>query len=528
MNELYIYLLKSSIALAVFYGIFHFFLQNEKFYNAIRLYLASSLLLSFILPLITIKYEVVKASESSDFLLLLNPFDLNQTTNLNSNLDKSVDLTQIILALYTLICLYMLVKALFRLISTQNIIKDKAYDDFYGHQIIKVTDDTPSFSFLGKIIINSKDYNTDSFKNILAHEKIHVEQKHWIDLLLVELTTILLWFNPFAWLFERAIKQTHELLADEGVIAQGCNIGQYQASILNQIMGVEVMGLANNFNCSITKKRMIMMTKDNQSNSRKLRFLFIFPAVIALLALNLQIVNVAQAQNKEVVSLTKKSEKVKIEGTLLNNDNKPVPYYSIMIFEFKDNDSNPENIGNLKVVKAKKTDSQGKFSALTKKNSVLRIYDGDDEIVKRSVEDFILNGKKKGDTYYLTFKSQRPLKPGKKKQKVKHKNKKDVFVIVDNMPQFPGGDLQLKKWLAQNIKYPAKAAKEGIVGRVYVGFVVNKKGEIEDIKIMRGASPLLDAEALRVIGTMPKWEPGSQNGKIVKVSYTVPINFALN
>jgi beta-lactamase regulating signal transducer with metallopeptidase domain len=190
MNELYIYLLKSSTALALFYGIYHFFLQNEKFYNAIRLYLGSSLLLSFLLPLITIKYEVVKATESSDFLLLLNPFELNQATSLNSNLDASINLTQIILTLYTLICLYMLIKAIFRMISTQNIIKDKAYDDFEGHKLIRVTDDTPSFSFLGKIIINSKDYNTDSFKNILAHEKVHVEQKHWIDLLLVELTTI--------------------------------------------------------------------------------------------------------------------------------------------------------------------------------------------------------------------------------------------------------------------------------------------------------------------------------------------------
>ncbi|MGZ2371304.1 TonB family protein [Ancylomarina sp. YFZ004] len=527
MNDFYIYILKSSAALALFYGIYHFFLQDEKFYNAIRLYLGSSLILSFILPLIKVKYEVVTASENSDFLLMINPFVQTHETNANTPLIENISLIQIILGLYILICLYMLAKAIFRIISTQNIIKDKTYDEFEGHKLIKLTDDTPSFSFLGKIIINSKDYNTNSFKNILAHEKVHVEQKHWIDLLLVELTTILLWFNPFAWLFERAIKQTHELLADEGVIAQGCNIGEYQASILNQIMGVEVMGLANNFNCSITKKRMIMMTKDNQSDSRKLRFLYIFPAIAALLALNLQVVNVAQAQTNEVVTITKKSEKVKIEGTLLNNDNKPVANYSVLLFKMKD--TNSKDAVNIKGVFVARTNSQGKFSATVQKNTVVRIFNGKEEVITRNIDDFILNGKKQGDTYCLTLKSQQYLESGKKGNRAKRfSSKKDVFVVVEDMPEFPGGDNELQKWIARNIKYPEAAAKKGIVGRVYVGFVVNKKGGIEDIKIMRGAEASLDAEAMRVIGTMPKWKPGKQNGKIVKVQYTIPINFALN
>ena len=103
-----------------------------------------------------------------------------------------------------------------------------------------------------------------------------------------------------------------------------------------------------------------------------------------------------------------------------------------------------------------------------------------------------------------------------------------VFFIVEDMPEFPGGDLALRKYIAQNIKYPEIAKENGIQGRVFVQFVVNKKGMVEAIKIVRGVDPSLDREAMRVIKSLPKWKPGQQRGKAVKVSFTVPINFQLN
>jgi len=106
-------------------------------------------------------------------------------------------------------------------------------------------------------------------------------------------------------------------------------------------------------------------------------------------------------------------------------------------------------------------------------------------------------------------------------------DEQQVFVIVEDMPEFPGGDLELQKWINRSVKYPVIAQENGITGRVYVGFVVNKVGQVENVKIMRGVDPSLDKEALRVINKMPKWKPGKQRGKAVKVSYTVPINFQL-
>ncbi|RIH65549.1 energy transducer TonB [Mariniphaga sediminis] len=102
-----------------------------------------------------------------------------------------------------------------------------------------------------------------------------------------------------------------------------------------------------------------------------------------------------------------------------------------------------------------------------------------------------------------------------------------VFFIVEDMPEFPGGEMALRQFIANAIKYPVIAQENGIQGRVYVTFVVDKDGSISDARIARGVDPSLDKEALRVVNTLPKWKPGKQRGKPVRVSYTVPINFVL-
>ncbi|MFB6316943.1 energy transducer TonB [Saccharicrinis sp. FJH54] len=103
-----------------------------------------------------------------------------------------------------------------------------------------------------------------------------------------------------------------------------------------------------------------------------------------------------------------------------------------------------------------------------------------------------------------------------------------VFQIVEKMPSFPGGEAAMMKFLSDNIKYPTIAQENGIQGRVYVNFVVSKTGEISNIKVVRGVDPALDQEAIRVVKSMPKWEPGEQRGKPVNVSFMLPINFVLN
>ena len=103
-----------------------------------------------------------------------------------------------------------------------------------------------------------------------------------------------------------------------------------------------------------------------------------------------------------------------------------------------------------------------------------------------------------------------------------------VFVVVESMPEFPGGQQALFKYLSENVKYPVIAQENGIQGRVICQFVVNKDGSIVDVEVVRsGGDPSLDKEAVRVIKSMPKWKPGKQRGKAVRVKYTVPVNFKL-
>jgi TonB family protein len=102
------------------------------------------------------------------------------------------------------------------------------------------------------------------------------------------------------------------------------------------------------------------------------------------------------------------------------------------------------------------------------------------------------------------------------------------YSVIEKMPQFPGGSENLRKFVANNIKYPILAAEQGYEGLVYVKFNVNKDGRVSDARIIKGANVELNNEAIRVINSMPYWIPGEQQGKKVKVSYTIPIRFALN
>lgn len=109
---------------------------------------------------------------------------------------------------------------------------------------------------------------------------------------------------------------------------------------------------------------------------------------------------------------------------------------------------------------------------------------------------------------------------------VAQKNQK-VFDIVEQMPEYPGGQAALFEYLSKNIKYPADAEKKKVEGKVFVTFVVDTDGKITDVSLMRKVFPSLDAEAIRVISAMPNWIPGKQKGRVVRVKYTVPIMFRL-
>lgn len=142
------------------------------------------------------------------------------------------------------------------------------------------------------------------------------------------------------------------------------------------------------------------------------------------------------------------------------------------------------------------------------------------ERVETRVEINMEDHQDKGQTEVYT-----PPAPPKK---VVEETVDEIFVVVENQPEFPGGPAALMKFLSTSIKYPTIAQENGIQGRVVCNFVVEKDGSITDVQITKGADPSLDKEAIRVVQSMPRWKPGSQQGKPVRVRYTLPVTFRLS
>ena len=111
---------------------------------------------------------------------------------------------------------------------------------------------------------------------------------------------------------------------------------------------------------------------------------------------------------------------------------------------------------------------------------------------------------------------------------IEEESDEEFFMVVENMPEFPGGDAGLMKYIQNNVKYPPIAKEYNITGKVYVSFIVDKSGSVTDVKIVRGVDKSLDAEAVRVVKSLPKYKPGKQRGNAVRVMFTIPINFTLN
>jgi hypothetical protein len=170
------------------------------------------------------------------------------------------------------------------------------------------------------VFINPATIRENEITDIMAHEKVHIRENHWFDLLVVELISIFLWFNPFIWFFERSIKQNHEYLADKGVVAQGFNVTRYHSVLINQFMGMEVIGITNNLNYSLNAKRLKMMNKKITPRAKAVHLLWALP-VIALL-----MVAFAQPEYQQMTNETTipDSGDVTLNGLVLDPDGNPV------------------------------------------------------------------------------------------------------------------------------------------------------------------------------------------------------------
>jgi TonB family C-terminal domain len=479
------YLVESGISLSLFALVYFLFLRKETFFHVNRWFLLVSVVFSAVLPLLHIPFYATQPFMLDEVTVTPYVNLLSTITVYGKDITQGAEhfvLTYSVLGyIYLAGVLFFAIKLLIQLAMIIRLIVSNEVITEGKNKLVVLDRELSPFSFLNYIFVSRNLHETKGWEKIIEHEQQHISQGHTVDVLVLEVIAIVQWFNPFFWMFRRALRENHEFLADQAVIEHGTAPSWYKQILINQYVGDQIV-IANNFNYSLIKSRIKMMSK---IKSGKITYAKILLGV--LLAGSLTASFAFEPKNVESVPQAPKTQTKTI------------------------------------VVDGKSVQLSGDAASVEK---LLKA-------VSKS-EDFYLKEEKATGQVTLLPKTKEPRQmldakdaEGYKLVKDNEPNADGVYMVVDEMPQYPGGLDALRAFLIQHVKYPVEAMKNKIQGKVYVNFVVNKDGTVSRAKIARGVDPLLDAEALRVVSLLPKWEPGKEKGKPVDVSFTVPINFAL-
>ncbi|WP_345094915.1 M56 family metallopeptidase [Flavobacterium chungnamense] len=294
MEEIVTYLLKSSGLLAAFFLAYHFLLRKETFFTSNRWFLLSGLATSILLPLFFITKVVYV--ESPKITLPVAP----ENNNLPIIIDKattitteSIDWLQILFIVYGIVATILIIKVIIDLFSLAKLLRKQTIQKQEDLSYININQDIAPFSFFNYIVFNSSLYSQEELESILLHEKIHSQEKHSVDVLVAKLFTIVFWFNPLIWWYQKAIIQNLEYIADSKAIQNIEDKKCYQMALLKVVSHQNCLPITNHFYQSLIKKRIVMLNK-NQSNKKSIwKYTLILPVIIAFVFL-FQIKVVAQ------------------------------------------------------------------------------------------------------------------------------------------------------------------------------------------------------------------------------------------
>jgi len=462
-------MVKVAVYLAAFYLVYSLLLSRDTSYVRNRAFILLSFASALLFPLIT--FQTVKPLNIQFFGKFLSEVFITASPDgrgsLNSGLPASGPL-QVIFSIYIIGAIASLFKLLIDLLNLLFLIlrqknKGSSIIRFHGFN-------TAGFSAMGHIFINTR-LSPEEAGGIIKHEQNHLRQNHFLDILFIELFKAFQWFNPIVYLFNRALRAIHEFQADHDCLCSGMAVVNYQSLLLNQVFKSRAFNMTNSFsNPSLIKRRMIMMTKKPTSSLANMKLVTVIP-VTALVFLAISAYKeIPDSTGQQIVPITIPDSSPTISET---------PSISI-----------PK----------KSAPSEGPSETkplTTRQNNVIAP-------------------------------PPPPPPPPEEKQTVITPTEDEVpFVVVEEMPMFPGGDAELLRYLGQNTQYPEMAKANNIQGRVIIRFCVTAKGGVSQISVLKGVSTELDAEAMRVVGTLPEFQPGRQGGKAVPVWYMVPITFTL-
>lgn len=410
------YIIKSALTLAMLYVCIMPLLEKETFHRLNRIIILGCLILSFAVPLIHITSGTNPTVAMVQQAVQLPEIMIDG----NGSKQPTWNLADIIICIYTIGVVAIFFMTVVQTASLMlRLRKCEHIADNSGNTIVLTNYAISPFCFFHYIVMSHNDYaNNRGF--ILTHEQEHIRLRHYIDLVVLQVATIIQWFNPFVWLIGKNLKTIHEFEVDEAVLNKGIDATQYQQFLVIKAVGNRLQPFANNLNKESLKRRIIMMNQKKSNRWMMLKALFVIP--VATLAVSVF------ANTTDMRSMAK--------------------------------------------------------AANTTANSI-----------------------------------------STNNMQTKQSDKK-IYKVVEEMPKFKGGDAKLMEFLMMNMKYPESAIKAKQQGRAVVGFVVGKDGTVSDVYIERSTGyDVLDNEAMRVVKSMPAWEPGKQKGKPVDVKYFVPITF---
>lgn len=474
-----IYLIKINVALVLLYGFYRLTVSRDTFFGLRRLTLWLIYAVALMVPALNLEYWV---RDTPTMVSMANVYaDTFYPVVVVKAQASGITWMDMLLGIYWVGVAVLSLRLVWQLFSIIRLVVISRKQEVEGIMVHLLKGEGSPFSFFRWVFMYPSTLEGRQLHEVMVHECTHVSGLHSLDTLFSELFSIACWFNPFAWLMKQEVRMNLEYLADESVLSDGNARKSYQYHLLGLAYRQpnESTKIANNFNLLPLKKRIKMMNKRRTSEIGKAKYLLFAPLAGVLLMVS-NIESVAREigeQIPEVAEVQQKTEQALNADVAVAN---PMAKDAVEMM-------NPAEAEEMEADKA----AEAALIAV--------------EQAKQAAEEKV---KTKPQT-----------------ETTKKKNSWDC--IPETMPYFPGGNVLMLKYLADNIKYPASAVKAKKQGRVIVGFIVQKDGSITHAKIVRSIDPELDAEALRVVKGMPKWTPGTQLGKPVSVKYALPVKFSL-
>ncbi|MNK81402.1 BlaR1 peptidase M56 [compost metagenome] len=306
MEALFIYIIKSSGLMLLFYCAYFFLLRKETFFNSNRWFLLSGLIVSAILPLLTYT-KVIWINAAPQFDTDFQNFASNASQDESSEFNWGY----VILGLYAVGLLIFLIKLAIDFYSLNSIIKGKKIRQQADFKFIDINENIAPFSYFEYIVYNSSLYTASELENIIEHEKVHSDQNHTLDVLISRIFSIIFWFNPIVWFYKKAITQNLEFIADSEAAKKLLDKKAYQYTLLKITTHENCVAITNHFYQSLIKKRIVMLNKSQSKKRNSWKYYVVIPALAAFVLL-FQIEIIAKERPQTVKSVSNEIEAVDV------------------------------------------------------------------------------------------------------------------------------------------------------------------------------------------------------------------------